>query len=161
MTGADTFLLEQPLRTRMTRQEILERLQSIRDKGNEALRLLESNPLSPEAKIEIQSLAHWIKEELQAEYTRLLPERVRKTLTIFEMSLYSPTIEEAWKHTGIGRLKTHGVPDQKWREPLEAVVYKAACTFLNSSSSSSIHQSNLTVSAKSSPQARSVASFAK
>jgi hypothetical protein len=109
----------------MTRQEILDRLQSIRDKGNEALRLLETNPLSPEAKTEIQSLTRSIKQELQAEYTRMLPERVQKTLTIFEKSLYSPTIEEAWKDTGIGRIKAEGTPDQKWRKPLEAVVYKA------------------------------------
>jgi hypothetical protein len=114
-----------PMRVRMTRQEILDRLQSIRDKGNEALRLLETNPLSPEAKTEIQSLTRSIKQELQAEYTRMLPERVQKTLTIFEKSLYSPTIEEAWKDTGIGRLKAEGTPDQKWRKPLEAVVYKA------------------------------------
>lgn len=109
----------------MTRQEILERLQSIKDKGNEALKLLGSKPLSAEDKTQIQSLALWIKEELQAEYTRMLPERVQKTLTLFEKSLYSPTIEEAWKDTGISRLKTNGIPDQKWKEPLEAVVYKA------------------------------------
>ncbi len=55
----------------------------------------------------------------------MLPERVQKTLTIFEMSLYSPTIEEAWKGTGISRLNTDSVPDQTWRESLEAVVCKA------------------------------------
>jgi hypothetical protein len=125
MPVATTLFFDLPMSLRMTRQEILDKLQSIRDKGNEALCLLERNPLSHEAITEIQSLTRWIKQELQAEYTRMLPERVQKTLTVFEKSLYSPTIEEAWRDTGISRLKAEGTPDQKWRKPLEAVVYKA------------------------------------
>lgn len=34
-------------------------------------------------------------EELQREYSRMLPEPVQKTMTMFELSVYSPTIEEA------------------------------------------------------------------
>jgi hypothetical protein len=109
----------------MTRDEILQRLQSIKDKGNKALRLLESKPLSAAAQAEIQGLARWLKEELQKEYIRMTPERVQKTMTMFELSIYSPTIEEAWKDSGISRLKIDGVPDQRWQEPLEAVVYTA------------------------------------
>ena len=78
----------------MTRDEILQRLQTIKDKGNRALRLLESKPLSSAAQAEIQSLARGIKEELQREYDRMLPERVQRTMTMFELSVYSPTIEE-------------------------------------------------------------------
>jgi hypothetical protein len=109
----------------MTRDEILQRLQTIKDKGNMALRLLESKTLSATAQAEIQSLARWIKEELQMEYNRMMPERVQKTMTMFELSIYSPTIEEAWKDSGISRLKIDGPPDQRWIDPLEAVVYNA------------------------------------
>ena len=109
----------------MTRDEILLRLRTIKDKGNKALQLLDSTPLSPVEQAEIQSLARWLKEELQTEYRRMLPERVQKTMTMFELSVYSPTIEKVWRNSGISRLKIDGVPDQKWPEPLEAVVYNA------------------------------------
>jgi hypothetical protein len=56
----------------MTRDEILQRLQTIKDKGSRALRLLESKPLSAAAQAEIQSLARGIKEELKREYDRML-----------------------------------------------------------------------------------------
>jgi hypothetical protein len=46
----------------MTRDEILQRLQTIKDKGNMALRLLESKTLTATAQADIQSLARWIKE---------------------------------------------------------------------------------------------------
>jgi hypothetical protein len=46
-------------------------------------------------------------------------------MSVFELTIYSPTIEETWKRSGISRLKTDGVLDQKWQEPLEAVVYNA------------------------------------
>jgi hypothetical protein len=109
----------------MTRDEILQRLQTIKDKGSRALRLLESKPLSAAAQAEIQILARGIKEELKREYDRMLPERVQRTMTMFELSVYSPTIEETWKDSGISRLKVDAVPDQRWQEPLESVVYNA------------------------------------
>lgn len=109
----------------MKRDEILQRLQAIKDKGAKALRLLESKPLPAAEQAEVQTIARWIKDELEREYDRMLPERVQKTMTIFERSVYSPTIEEAWKLSGISRLKIDGIPDQRWREPLEAVVYHA------------------------------------
>jgi hypothetical protein len=103
----------------------LQRLQTIKDKGTRALRRLESKPLSAEAQAEVQSLARGIKDELQREYDRMLPERVQRTMTMFELSVYSPTVEETWKNSGISRLKGDAVPDQRWQEPLEAVVYNA------------------------------------
>jgi hypothetical protein len=109
----------------MTRDEVSKRLKTIKDKGSRALQLLESKPLSAAAEAEIQSLARGIKEELKSEYDRMLPERVRRTMTMFELSVYSPTIEETWKDSGISRLKVDAVPDQRWQEPLEAVVYNA------------------------------------
>jgi hypothetical protein len=109
----------------MTRTEILQRLQTIKEKGIQALKLLESKPLSVDTQTEIRSLAQWIKEELHNEYNRMLPERAQKTMSVFELSVYSPTIEEAWKKSGISRLKIDGPLDQTWQEPLEAVVYNA------------------------------------
>jgi hypothetical protein len=109
----------------MTRTEILLRLQTIRDKGTQALNLLESKPLTVDTQAEIRSLAQWIKEELHNEYTRMLPEREQRTMSVFELSIYSPTIEETWKKSGISRLQIDGTLDHKWQEPLEAVVYNA------------------------------------
>ena len=47
-------------------------------------------------------------------------------MSIFELSVYSPTIEEMWKDSGIRRLKLEGVIDGNWSEVLEAVVYKTS-----------------------------------
>ena len=73
----------------MTRTEILQRLQTIKEKGTQALRLLESKPLSVDSQTEIRSLAQWIKEELHNEYNeynRMLPERAQKTMSVFELT---------------------------------------------------------------------------
>jgi hypothetical protein len=43
--------------TLMTRTDILQRLQTIKEKGTQALRLLESKPLSVDTQTEIRSLA--------------------------------------------------------------------------------------------------------
>ena len=109
----------------MTRAEVLLRLQIIKEKGARALRLLEEKPLSFATEAEIRSLAQWLKDELHNEYHRMLPERAQKAMSLFERSIYSPTIEETWKKSGINHLKTDGVLDQKWQEPLEAVIYNA------------------------------------
>jgi hypothetical protein len=53
------------------------------------------------------------------------PEGVQKTMTMFELSIYSPTIEEAWTDTCISRLKVDAAPGPKWIDPLEAMVYPA------------------------------------
>jgi hypothetical protein len=45
-------------------------------------------------------------------------------MSIFELSIYSPTIEETWKDTGIRRLKLDGGINGDWSEVFEAVVYK-------------------------------------
>jgi hypothetical protein len=57
--------------------------------------------------------------------TGMLPEGMQKTMTMFELIIYSPTIEKAWKDSGISRLKIDGIPDQRWQKPIEAVVYRA------------------------------------
>jgi hypothetical protein len=109
----------------MKRDQLLQQLQDIRDKGSQALRLLELGQLTPEVEAEVRSLTEAIKVQLEIEYQRTTPERAQKTMSLFELSVYSPTIEEAWKTSGIRRLKTAAPPDKKWEEPLEAVVYTA------------------------------------
>src|ERR1700738_2726444 len=96
----------------MTRAEILLRLQTIKDKGTQALRLLESTPLSADTEAEIRGLTQWIKEELHNEYNRMLPQRAQKTMSVFALSVYSPTIEETWKKRCISRLKIGGPREQ-------------------------------------------------
>lgn len=108
----------------MTRTEALDRLLAIRSKSAEAMRLLESGPLTESAQIEVQRLAEWIKAELQSEYLRSLSTRAQKAMSMFELSIYSPSIEETWKNTGISRLKTDSIPDRRWATMLEAVAYK-------------------------------------
>jgi hypothetical protein len=68
-------------------------------------------------------LTQSVKEELQSEYKRMLPEGAQRTMSMFELSVYSTTIEETWRKSGISRLKTDGVLDHRWIEPLEAVIY--------------------------------------
>ena len=72
----------------MTRTEILQRLQTIKDKGAQALKLLESKPLSVDAQAEIRGLAQWIKDELHTEYDRMSPERAQRTMSMFELTVY-------------------------------------------------------------------------
>jgi hypothetical protein len=97
----------------MTRDEILQRLQTIKINASRALQLLESQTLTADAQAEIQALVIWLKDELETEYRRMLPERVQRAMTLFELSVYSPTIEKAWTGTGIRRLRTDGTPNQK------------------------------------------------
>jgi len=96
------------------------------DRAARAIELLETKSLTSEAKTEIQHLAASLKDELQAEYKRMSPERVQRSLTMLEISVYSPTIEEAWADTGISRLRIDTEPNHRWYEVLEAVCYKAA-----------------------------------
>jgi hypothetical protein len=110
----------------MKRDEALQRLQSIKRQGLQVLRLLETDPRTATSDAEIRNLTAQLKTELEAEYSRSLPARAQKGMSIFELSVYSPTIEEIWKETGIRRLKLEGTIDGKWGEVLEAVVYKTS-----------------------------------
>jgi hypothetical protein len=74
---------------------------------------------------EVRRLLADLREEVQNEYQRMLPERVQRTMTLFELSVYFPTIEEIWKKSGISRWKIDGVPNRKWMLILEALVYTA------------------------------------
>jgi hypothetical protein len=50
-------------------------------------------------------------------------------MTIFELSIYSPTIEETWKDSGITRLKIDGFPirDGKSRLRLWFITLASVC----------------------------------
>jgi hypothetical protein len=113
------------LRPPMKRDELLQRLKAIRDKGSRALRLLDSKPLTASTISKIQALTSDLKEELEAEYQRTLLKLAQKSMLIFELSVYCPIIEEAWTRSGIRCRKTDGPADAKWTEPIEAVVYTA------------------------------------
>jgi hypothetical protein len=47
-----------------------------------------------------------------------------ESMSIFELSVYSPTTEETWKDSGIRRLKLDGEINGDWDEVFEVVVYK-------------------------------------
>ena len=111
-------------KTAMTREEVLHKLREISNCGTELLRRLDRRPLDQENEAAMRVLAQAVQDELRGEYERMLPERVQKTLTVFEISVYSPTIDEAWKGTGVSRLKVDGAITGKWQEVFEAVVYK-------------------------------------
>jgi|SRR6266851_3780315 len=85
----------------MTRDEALRSLQAIQNKGLRILHLLDEKPRTAAAEAEIRMLAEQMKIELQSEYERMSPERVQRRMSMFEISVYSPTIEETWKKTGI------------------------------------------------------------
>lgn len=109
----------------MTRDEIVKRLTEIRSQAARGMALLENKPLTPEAQAQIQSLAASLKNDLESEYRRMAPEKVQRSMTLFELSVYSPTIDEAWTDTGISRLKLDTMPNARWYEVLQAVCYKA------------------------------------
>ncbi len=93
---------------------------------SEILHLLERLPPDPAAEAAIRSRTMDLKQGLESEYIRTQPERAQRSMTIFELSVYSPTIEEAWKESGIRRLKVDGKIDWKWKDVIEAVAYKVA-----------------------------------
>jgi hypothetical protein len=110
----------------MKRDEALQRLQSIASQGLHVLRLLEGEPRTSASEVEIRHLTAQLRREIETEYTRTLPTCAHKAMSIFELSVYSPAIEEMWMDTGIRRLKIEGAITGNWSEVLEAVVYKTS-----------------------------------
>jgi hypothetical protein len=92
----------------MKHDEAIQRLQSIKSQGLQGLRLLEEKPRSAASDAEIRNRTAQLRGELESEYARTLLTRVQKSMSIFELSINSPTIEETWKDTGIRRLKLDG-----------------------------------------------------
>src|SRR5216683_2696603 len=110
----------------MTHSEGIQRLQSISGDAVRLLRYLENQSCTTAQEIEVRQLAAALKKLLQEEYDRIVPERTQKKMTLFELIVYSPTIEEVWKETGISRLKTEGAISKRWQEVFEAVAYKTS-----------------------------------
>ena len=113
----------------MKRDELLLRLQNIKERGNYTLSILETIPQTPETEMEVRTITEWLRNELQAEFLRTSPERIQKQMTIFEMSVYADN-RRGMELTGINRLKIEGSPDKKWAEAIEAVVY-ASCKYVS------------------------------
>ncbi|MBN9614520.1 MAG: hypothetical protein BGO25_10545 [Acidobacteriales bacterium 59-55] len=110
----------------MTKEEATQRLRLIGTQCSEILRLHEQLPVDPAADAVIRSHISDLKQELESEYIRTQPERAQRSMTIFELSVYAPTIEEVWKQSGIRRLRVEGKVDSKWKEVIEAVAYKVS-----------------------------------
>jgi hypothetical protein len=110
----------------MTHSEGLKRLQTISGDAVQLLRHLEQQPCTEPQEAKLRQGAAALKKVLQEEYDRIIPERTQKNMTLFELTVYSPTIEELWKETGISRLKIEGTISKRWREVFEAVAYKTS-----------------------------------
>jgi hypothetical protein len=110
----------------MTHTEGIQRLQTINGNAVRLLRQLEVKPCDSAQEILLRQLAAALKQSLHEEYDRVMPERTQKTMTLFELTVYSPTIEEVWKETGLSRLKIEGAISKRWREVFEAVVFKTS-----------------------------------
>ncbi len=109
----------------MTRAELLQRLDALRTQGGRALKFLSVEPSSPAAEAQARQLLFWLKRELEHEFNRISPEQTRKGMTIFEVSVYAPTIADAWTQSGIRRLKLEEAPTAHWTEAVEAVINTA------------------------------------
>lgn len=108
----------------MTKDEASRKLQQMGTLCSEILELMEPLPPDSVAELIVRSRTDALKQELEAEYLRTQPESVQRSMTIFELSVYAPTIEEAWKKSGIRRLKVDGKIDWRWKEVIESVAYK-------------------------------------
>ncbi len=109
----------------MTRDSILQKLQSIRDRCTEALLLLETTPLSAESQSQVQAIVLELQRELWSEYDRIRSSRGQKTLSLFELSAYSPSVSEAWTRSGIEFLDASAEPDQRWEKTIKALALVA------------------------------------
>jgi hypothetical protein len=110
----------------MTKEEASQRLRLIGTQCSEILRLLEHLPPDSISEAAIRGRTTGLKRELESEYVRTQTARAQRSMTIFELCVYSPTIEETWKESGIRRLKAEGKIDWKWREAVVSVAYKVS-----------------------------------
>jgi hypothetical protein len=110
----------------MTHSEARQRLSTISKDALRLLRHLESRQIESSQDAEYRRLAAALKISVQEEYDRVVPARAQKGMTLFELTVYSPTIEEVWKETGISSLKVDGPINKCWQDVLEAVAYKTS-----------------------------------
>jgi hypothetical protein len=88
----------------MKRNDLLVRLHTIRQKGLRTLQVLDSKPQTAAAESEARTLVTAIRHELQFELNRLSVERSLRSMTLFEVSIYAPTISAALHDSGLGQL---------------------------------------------------------
>ena len=117
-------------RPTMKRDDLLQRLKRIQEQGSGALRALEAIPRTSATEAEARTAAIWIKSELHEEFLRTSPERAQKGMTLFEVSVYAPTVEEAWKDSGISRLRLDGPITSRWAEVMESILY-SVCKYIS------------------------------
>ena len=110
----------------MAHYEGIQRLKTISSDAVRLLHHLEKQPCTSAQETELRQLAAALKKSLQEEYDRIIAERTQKNMTLFELTVYSPMIEEVWKGTGISRLKIEGAISKRWQEVFEAVAYKTS-----------------------------------
>src|SRR5260370_32596343 len=103
----------------MTHYEGIQRLKTSSRDAVPLLPHLEKQPCTSAQETELPQLAAALKKSLQEEYDRIIPERTQKNMTLFELTVYSPTIEEVWKETGISRLKIEGTISSRSQESFE------------------------------------------
>jgi hypothetical protein len=88
-----------------------------------ALRLLESSPRTKETEEAVRRMISDLRRELADEYERVISNRQQRSMTMFELSVYLPSIEDAWTKSKIKRVKLEQTPNAAWNDPLEAVLY--------------------------------------
>ena len=107
----------------MKRHEVLQKLHHIGMRGTDLLHRIESNPRTDEAEAELRELAQAIQGELRDEYERMHADQWTNSLTVFEISVYSPTICRMWKDTVINGLDVHAEIGAKWQEVFAAIIH--------------------------------------
>jgi hypothetical protein len=107
----------------MTKEQAANRLQNLQDCAASAMRLLESASRTTGVENDLRELAKTLRQELGDEYDRVVSSREQRSMTMFELSVYVPSIEDAWTKSKIKRLKVDQPPNESWSDSLEAVLY--------------------------------------
>jgi hypothetical protein len=109
--------------TRLTRETMQQTLRDIKDHASEALRLLDSGPLTVQGQSRVKTLVQELQQQLRSEYDRLGSAVTQKTL--FESSVYSPRIGDLWTKSGIATLDVATGPDCSWHVALKSAALLA------------------------------------
>lgn len=107
----------------MTQEQVIDRLLHLQNRAAAALKLLESAALSKGAEETVRQLIGDLRQELGDEYERVISNQIQRSMTMFELSVYVPSIEDAWTKSRIKRVKIDQTPNAGWNDSLEAVLY--------------------------------------
>jgi hypothetical protein len=103
----------------MTKADVLQRLDAIRDESDRILELFDNGRRVPDAKVpEARELFRALKESLQAEYKRMATVKGQAALSEVEARLYWPAIQDAWANTLVGSARWNSRPDRRWHDSL-------------------------------------------